>query len=145
MDTLIETDWFRIGGLPYIGECAECTLITDLFSKLEIGTTKVVNIDLLDLNFYSSEELVEELGSNSGKLNAFYADDAIVSSARLILDATAGGIPAAIPEPSTTLLLSIGLGSLFLRSLNLSEYFKSHSARCTAMDNFSQQVGVIKM
>lgn len=73
--TLAALDVVRIEGLTDITSPPE-------FSGLEADTLTTVQIDLLE--YYSSDDIIGIL-SEGGQIPMFYADDAIVSGARLIL------------------------------------------------------------
>lgn len=72
----------------------------DPFDELSAGLTVNITFDLLD--FYTPSSILQKLvASPDGVLSMFYADDAIVSFARLEL--------TAVPEPSSFALLTFGL------------------------------------
>jgi len=72
---LIIFDVVRIEGLPDITSPPQ-------FEDLPVDTPTTVQIDLLD--YYSSDDILGVL-SETGQIPMFYADDSIISSARLSL------------------------------------------------------------
>lgn len=73
--TLSALDIVRVEGLTDITSPPE-------FSGLESGELTTVQIDLLE--YYSSDDILEVL-SEEGQIPMYYADDSIMSGARLIL------------------------------------------------------------
>jgi hypothetical protein len=73
--TLVIFDVLRIEGLTDITSPPE-------FENLPVDTPTTVQIDLLE--YYSSDDILQILSEN-GQIPMFYADDSIISSARLIL------------------------------------------------------------
>lgn len=74
--TLVAFDIVRIEGLSDITSPPQ-------FQNLPTGTPTTVELDLLD--FYTSDEILQVLSSGNGQMPMFYADDSIVTSARLSL------------------------------------------------------------
>jgi hypothetical protein len=74
--TLIIFDVVRIADLPDITSPPE-------FENLPVDASTTVQIDLLD--YYSSDDILQVLSQEGGQIPMFYADDSIISSARLIL------------------------------------------------------------
>ena len=85
------TDRFELGSLGVVSNAA--------FTSLARGTTATIDFELL--NYYSSSSVVALILSSAGVVSAEYSDDALVSFAGLEL--------VAIPEPTTALILAIGL------------------------------------
>lgn len=95
---LVSTDAVNIVGLPAIN--------TDLIQGLPVGQTSTVLLNLL--NYYTSDDILQVYADNAGQIPMRYRDDAWVSFAQLTM------VPAAVPEPSTLLLLGSGLVGLGL-------------------------------
>lgn len=77
-------------------------LTTPAITGLPVGVTSPVSLDLL--SFFTSAEILAVFTANSGTIPMVYGDDAIVSFAELTLSNDV------VPEPSTWLLLSAGMG-----------------------------------
>jgi hypothetical protein len=75
-NSLVALDIVRIEGLPDI-------MSPPQFQNLPVDTPTTVELELLD--FYTSDEILEILSSENGQIPMFYADDSIVTSARLQL------------------------------------------------------------
>ena len=78
------------------------------FDGLTIGQTQTIEIDLFDF-FPNPKRLINAFNSVGGVMGWEYGDDAIISSAQLILS---DGVvpPTSTPEPSTVLALLAGAG-----------------------------------
>jgi hypothetical protein len=99
-----DTDAFRflIPGL-------DRSFIDTPFDGLAIGQTQTVEIDLFDF-FPRSQRLINAFNSVGGVMAWEYGDDAIISSAQLIL--SDGNDPVSTPEPTTVLGLLAGAAML---------------------------------
>lgn len=75
-NSLVALDIVRIEGLSDI-------MSPPQFQNLPVDTPTTVELELLD--FYTSDEILEILSSENGQIPMFYADDSIVTSARLQL------------------------------------------------------------
>jgi hypothetical protein len=102
-----DTDAFRflIPGL-------DRSFIGSPFDGLAIGQTQTVEIDLFDF-FPNPKRLINAFNSVGGIMGWEYGDDAIISSAQLIL--SDGVDPAPTPEPTAVLALLAGVGMLGCR------------------------------
>jgi len=74
---LITTDFVRIEGLPNI--------ITPAIQGLPVGVTSTINLQLLGLSGYTSNDILGVFAANAGQVPMIYGDDSIVSSAKLEL------------------------------------------------------------
>jgi len=83
---------------------ANLFISTPAITGLPIGVLSPVNIDLL--SFFTSAEILGVFVSNAGTIPMVYGDDAIVSYAEVTLS------NEVIPEPSTWVLLSAGVGAM---------------------------------
>jgi hypothetical protein len=75
---------------------------TPAITGLPVGVTSPVSLDLL--SFFTSAEILAVFTANNGTIPMVYGDDAIVSFAEVTLS------NEVVPEPSTWLLLSAGMG-----------------------------------
>lgn len=80
-------------------------ITTPAINGLPVGVTSPVSLDLL--SFFTSAEILGVFTGNGGTIPMVYGDDAIVSYAELTLSNDRNGV---VPEPSTWLLLSAGMG-----------------------------------
>ncbi len=100
-DNLFATDAFQIDGLGSIGAGSDADYHSNIFSNLILNETQMVTLNLLD--FYSSIDLLSIYKANNGILPASFADDSVVSYARLDL----GHNSAPVPEPTSILLVGV--------------------------------------
>jgi hypothetical protein len=95
-NNLITTDLLRVEGLGNI---------TAVIQELPVGETATLEIELLE--YYTSDQILGKFANEDyGFIPMFYTDDAILTYAQLDLS------NAAVPEPSTLILLGLGLGML---------------------------------
>ena len=103
--SLFETDTFEIAGIGSLQ-------FTDFLplNQAKYNQTQSVQIDLL--KFFSPGTILTAFNNSGGSLQASYGDDAILSFAKMTLEAES----VDVPEPATTfgLLTLVGLGSTFL-------------------------------
>ncbi len=97
-DSLVNTDCFELDGLGAIGGCSFAAYNSNTFD-LPVGGMESVHLNLTD--FYSANELRNLLVDQHGIVTAQYADDVIISEAKLQFHV--------VPAPSGLALLGVGL------------------------------------
>jgi len=108
----IITDAVRISGLPFVA--------TSEIQNLPVGVTSTIQVELLE--FYGSADIQSVLTANGGLMPMYYADDSIVSFARLDLtspmrvpiDIKPGGFPNSIAISSRGVIPVAILGTAAL-------------------------------
>lgn len=83
---------------------ASLYISTPAINDLPVGVLSPVSINLL--SFFTSAQILDVLTNNGGTMPMVYGDDAVVSYAEVTLS------NEVVPEPSTWLLLSAGVGAM---------------------------------